>query len=323
MKDQQAEKIGISADGEPVFIDWLNTNIDYHLLETPDLIDLVGEVLPTISVMDEQQVVTERDLGRIVGTTNLVETTDNDEIVYAKRIGRDVYSRFAKNRKPIPCSSIVVVLRKGDPGYYLWTAMCAKLLPKEAWQSDSLYTKTHAMAYDETLIQLDTLTESKPVFAQKYAIVHFFGDVEDGYEYLSDNWPLHSTIIDTFAIDWSIDEMTTRLTETMGNHATASSEAGDDKFFGEDGQIQVVLFDRTDSLTTLHLDAIALLQQGGLVLNDPQFAYDGFLPHATVQKDARLAKGDKVQFTDLSIVDMFPDEDPYRRKILKTIRIGN
>ena len=162
MRNQRAEKIGISADGESVFLDWLNTNIDYHILETPNLINLVSEVLSTINVMGAQQVVTERDLGRIVGTTNLIETTDNDEIVYAKRVGRDKYSRFAKNREPISCCSIVVVLRKGELGYYLWTAMCAKLLPKEAWVEGSNFNNTHAMAFDESLVQLATVTKLRP-----------------------------------------------------------------------------------------------------------------------------------------------------------------
>ena len=161
MNDRRAKKLGISADGESVFLDSSNTNINYHLLETPNLINLVIEVLPTISVLNKKQVVAERNLGRIVGTTNLIETTDNDEIVYAKRIGRDSYSRFAKNREPVSCRSIVVVLRKGDVGYYLWTAMCAKLLPKEAWIEDSTFNKTHAMAFDENLVQLDTVTKSR------------------------------------------------------------------------------------------------------------------------------------------------------------------
>lgn len=73
----------------------------------------------------------------------------------------------------------------------------------------------------------------------------------------------------------------------------------------------------------LHQDTLAVLEDDGLVLNDSQFARDGFLPHAIVQKHARLNKGDKVQFTALSIVDMFPDDDPYKRKILKTIAIGS
>lgn len=160
-----SKNLGTTADGMPVFLDYANTNIEYHLLETPDLIDLVREVLPSIQVSGEEQIVVERDLGRVVGTTNLVETTDSDEIVYAKRIGRDTYSRFAKHRQPVPCSSIVVVLRKGHGGYYLWTAMCGTLLPADAYNPDSEFSMTHAMAYDERLVQVETVTKSRPSIA--------------------------------------------------------------------------------------------------------------------------------------------------------------
>ena len=159
-------------------------------------------------------------------------------------------------------------------------------------------------------------------FTQKYTIVQFFDDIDEGYEYSSDSWPLHSTIVDTFAIDWSVDEMASRLKDTLTNHATADSVAEDDRFFGDQGQVQVVLLNRSDSLVELHQDVLTALEDGGLKLNDPQFARDGFLPHATVQKHARLNKGDRVQFTALSIVDMFPDEDPYKRKVLRTITVG-
>ena len=159
-------------------------------------------------------------------------------------------------------------------------------------------------------------------FTQKYTIVQFFDDIDEGYEYSSDSWPLHSTIVDTFAIDWSVDEMASRLKDTLKNHATADSVAEDDRFFGDQGQVQVVLLNRSDSLVELHQDVLTALEDGGLKLNDPQFARDGFLPHATVQKHARLNRGDRVQFTTLSIVDMFPDEDPYKRKVLRTITVG-
>ena len=160
-------------------------------------------------------------------------------------------------------------------------------------------------------------------FTQKYTIVQFFDDIDEGYEYSSDSWPLHSTIVDTFAIDWSVDEMASRLKDTLKNHATADSVAGDGRFFGDQGQVQVVLLNRSDSLVELHQDVLTALEDGELKLNDPQFARDGFLPHATVQKHARLKKGDRVQFTALSIVDMFPDEDPYKRKVLRTITVGS
>lgn len=160
-------------------------------------------------------------------------------------------------------------------------------------------------------------------FTQKYTIVQFFDDIGEGYEYSSDSWPLHSTIVDTFAIDWSVDEMVSRLKDALKNHATADSVTEDDRFFSDQGQVQVALLNRSNSLVELHQDILTTLEEGGLKLNDPQFARDGFLPHATVQKHARLDKGDKVRFTALSIVDMFPDKDPYKRKVLKTIAIGS
>jgi hypothetical protein len=159
-------------------------------------------------------------------------------------------------------------------------------------------------------------------FTQKYTIVQFFDDIEEGYEYSSDNWPLHSTVLDTFAMQWTIDEMIAKLTESLKHHEMAHSEAGDDRFFGENGQVQAVLLSRTDSLTKLHLDVLAILENGKIVLNNPQFARDGYVPHVTVQKQVRLNRGDIVRFTALSIVDMFPNNDPYVRKVLKTIKIN-
>ena len=116
--------------------------------------------------------------------------------------------------------------------------------------------------------------------------------------------------------------MVERLENTLKNHAIAKSIAEDDSFFGENKQIRVTLLNRSKSLVKLHLDILAALEDGGLKLNDPQFARDDFLPHATVQKHARLYKGDEVKFTALSIIDMFPDKNPYKRKVLRTIAIG-
>lgn len=155
--------LGTTANNKTVLLDYGQTNIEYHLLETPDLIELVQEALPHLVLDDRDQVVLEQDMGRVVGTTNLVETTDRDTIVYAKRIGREQYTRFAKNRELTPCRSIVIVIRRSEGIYYLWTAMCGKKLPPEAYQENSAFNQTHALVYDESLIQLDTLVESRPV----------------------------------------------------------------------------------------------------------------------------------------------------------------
>lgn len=159
-------------------------------------------------------------------------------------------------------------------------------------------------------------------FTQKYAIIQLFEDMPVGTQFSASSWPLHTTIVDVFAIEWDVPTMAEKLAELLKNYAQATSIAEDDRFFGEQGQVQVTLLRKTDSLIELHYDVIDLLEQGDWKPNDPQFAKDGFLPHSTVQKHARLNNGDEITFTTLSIVDFFPDEDPYERKILATIKIG-
>ena len=156
-----------SKNNKNIFLDEDNTNVHFHILETPNLLELVKETLVETEIEDEEQVVFEKDLGRIIGSTSLVETDENDEIVYAKRKNRNEYSRFVKNRELIPTSYIVIVLRKIDDGYNLWTAMCGRLLPSVAYdpkdkKDSNGFNRTHALVYDEKLIQLDTLTNVCP-----------------------------------------------------------------------------------------------------------------------------------------------------------------
>jgi len=108
-----------------------------------------------------------------------------------------------------------------------------------------------------------------PVFTQKYAIVQLLEPMPVGAQFSSDNWPLHSTIVDTFAIDWDAAKMAKQLEILLAPHTPAYSIVEGDTFFGQELQTHVMLLQKTESLTGLHEDVIALLEQGGLVLNDP------------------------------------------------------
>lgn len=157
----------VAKNDKQIFLDKENTNVFFHVLETPNLLKLAKEALAQAEIGDEEQIVFEKDLGRIVGTTSLAKTNKNDEIVYAKRKERNEYSRFVKNKKPVPTSYIVVVLRKVDGEYNLWTAMCGRLLPPEAYDLNDKkkaggFNKNHALVFDERLIQKDTLTDICP-----------------------------------------------------------------------------------------------------------------------------------------------------------------
>ena len=159
-------------------------------------------------------------------------------------------------------------------------------------------------------------------FTQKYTIIQLFEDISEGTQFSSDNWPLHSTLVDTFAIGWNVPIMIRNLEKLLTNMSTATSIVEGDTFFGPNQTTQVALLRKSDSLLKLHNDVVTILQKGDLKLNDPQFAGTGFVPHSTVQKHARLHEGDQVMFDTLTIIDMFPDDNPYQRKVLKTIRIS-
>jgi len=161
-------------------------------------------------------------------------------------------------------------------------------------------------------------------FTQKYTLIQLLEEIEDGYEYSSSNWPLHTTIADTFAVDWDEDNLLGKLEVLLAKHKSFSTKATDFEFFGQEKQIKVTLLELNEELLELHSSVVSLLKSAGAIFNDPQFTGASYLPHATVQPHAHLKKGDIVNFTGLSLIDMFPNDDPYRRKILKTMKLyGN
>jgi len=160
-------------------------------------------------------------------------------------------------------------------------------------------------------------------FTQKYTIIQLFKDIPEGTQFSASNWPLHVTIADTFAIDWDVPTMVEKLTQLLSSRTSATSVVENDRFFGDQRQVRVALLKKTDDLVKLHQDVIKVLERGGWKPNDPQFAKEGFLPHSTVQKHTRLNKGDEVIFNALTIIDMFPDENPYQRRVIKTIKISD
>jgi hypothetical protein len=152
--------------GKSVYIDHEATKVGLHLAEAPQLLQLVKEVL-TIRDVEGENVALEVDLGRIVGETSLIETTDDDEIVYARRLQRDKYTRFVKNKELMPTSWVTVILHKVDDGYNLWSAWCGKLVPTSPGGEDEMpksqgYWRNHALVYDADIIQADTVTEVCP-----------------------------------------------------------------------------------------------------------------------------------------------------------------
>lgn len=120
-------------------------------------------------------------------------------------------------------------------------------------------------------------------FTQKYTIAQLLEDTPEGSTYSYQDWPLHVTIADVFAIDWSVTMLIEELYRLLATYKPVSAIAADDAYFGAEKDIQVVLLDTSNEVIALHYNIVALLEHGNVRFNNPQFTRSGFVAHSTVR----------------------------------------
>lgn len=116
---------------------------------------LLPEALSRVESQRRGFILAEVDFDRVVGESVCVATGPRDQIVYAQRPKRFGLSRFVKNRKPEPCSSVVVILKTADgqPGaYVLVTAFIGLKSEPEPWDRNATvnsrsFWSTHALVW--------------------------------------------------------------------------------------------------------------------------------------------------------------------------------
>lgn len=157
---------------------------------------------------------------------------------------------------------------------------------------------------------------------QKYVIVKFLEQVDEGTEFPASSWPLHITLASNFVVDWENTDLFEKLSALLAKRKPVEATVGEDEYFGPQKQVHVTLLEMNEELTSLHNDIVALLKGCDAVFDEPQYLEKGYRAHATVQQHTRLHKGDAVRIDELTIVDMFPRGDISRRKVLRTIKLS-
>lgn len=157
---------------------------------------------------------------------------------------------------------------------------------------------------------------------QKYVLVTFLQPITDGAEFTVGHWPLHTTLVPNFAVSLETEQLPGKVARLLSRHQPLQTIAEDDAYFGPEKQTRVTLLRLTAELSDLHHNLVALLKVSGAVFDEPQYLEKGYRPHATVQEDIRLHKGDTIRIEKLSLVDMFPHHDIRGRKVLQTFAIG-
>lgn len=121
--------LGKTKNGKDVFVDLEKSNAATHFKDSPHLQKLVSEALGRIELHGEH-IREEVDMGCVIGKAGVVETSENDEIIYALRPHRERYSRFVKNRTSKDTQYITLDLRRDSKDSYdLYTAFVGRLTP--------------------------------------------------------------------------------------------------------------------------------------------------------------------------------------------------
>ena len=162
----QSTFLGKTKNSLDVYVDREGSHAATHLADTPELLELVKEALLTLSP-DQDDVYMEVDLGRNIGTSDLVKTTMNDDVFYAKRLNRTNYTRFVRGRQPVKTSVISLVLHRQKDGYLLYSAWVGWAAPpfpndeKETAESRDFW-RNHALVWGRQAVQLDTEISAWP-----------------------------------------------------------------------------------------------------------------------------------------------------------------
>lgn len=154
-------EIGRTKNNRLVYVDTKGSHAATHISATPDLLALVKDLIAGL-MATRDNIYLDKDMGRIVGLSDLVETDERDEILYAKRLNRDNYTRFVRHRKAVPTTKVTVVLHKDAKGdYELWSAWIGAAVPQFPGDANETaeskpFWRRHALVWGNQAIQAGT-----------------------------------------------------------------------------------------------------------------------------------------------------------------------
>jgi 2'-5' RNA ligase len=141
------------------------------------------------------------------------------------------------------------------------------------------------------------------------------------------DWPLHLTVAPTFVIggddvDSDIADVVAAVTPTVTEQPSLTVRAGSDAGFGHSGKIPVTLIEETAELSRLHQRLLSALLAIGAVFDDPEYAGQGYRPHVTVTRLARVSAGEPMTLRQAAVVDMAPSGDGRLRRVVWVRALG-
>lgn len=126
----ETDMLGILKSGEAVY-----DRPRSHLHE--GVLPFLVEVLPQIDSEGREFFTVAHDFGQVIGKSSCVTTGEEDEILFARRVNRDGFTRFVKGRETEVSTSLIVILKRIERGYLLVTSFVGNPTPPEPWDPNA------------------------------------------------------------------------------------------------------------------------------------------------------------------------------------------
>lgn len=109
----------ISANGKRIVFDPVNSHTATHFNDAPTLRSVARGLLSKMT-LEDNLIARDVDMGKVIGTSDVVEIDNSDEIVYAMRKNREDqgYVPFTKSQSSQPSTKISIYLAKKDEDTY-------------------------------------------------------------------------------------------------------------------------------------------------------------------------------------------------------------
>lgn len=156
-------------------------------------------------------------------------------------------------------------------------------------------------------------------FTQKWAVISLLEDTAEGSEFYYTDFPLHITLAGVFAVEKNSTQLIHELDTLLAGKKRVEIEAEEQAMFGPAQDIAVMKVKKTPNLINLYSTIYGWLENAGAAYNSPEYQGEGYLPHVTAQTTGSLVPGEKRLLKSVSLIDLFPNNDGYRRKIFRTI----
>lgn len=158
-------------------------------------------------------------------------------------------------------------------------------------------------------------------FTQKWAIISLLESIEESAEFYYTDTPLHVTLAGVFKIDKDCDWLANELSKLLARQKPIEIQAKEKAMFGPSQDVAVMKIAENPVLINLHRAIHEWLESSNAVYNEPGYQGDGYIPHSTFQKRSLLTEGEKILIRSVSLIDLYPNQNGYQRKILKTIEL--